>query len=58
MKGSDFIFEGVNLLYYKYHKINFICGGSYLESPDWRKKSNNNSEKKKINIFNTQQQLH
>ena len=38
MKGSDFIFDGVNLLYYKCHKINFKRGGSYIESPDWMKK--------------------
>ena len=38
MRGSDFIFDGVNLLYYKCHKINFKRGGSYIESPDWMKK--------------------
>ena len=34
MKGSDFIFDCVNLLYYKCHKINLNCGGSYIDSPD------------------------
>ena len=24
MRGSDFIFDCVNLLYFKFHKINFI----------------------------------
>ena len=33
MKGSDFIFDCVNLLYYKCHKINLNCGGSYIDSP-------------------------
>ena len=33
-KGSDFIFDGVNLLYYKCRKINFKRDGSYRESPD------------------------
>ena len=38
MKGSDFIFDSVQLLYYKYHKINFKRGGSYVDSPDRIKK--------------------
>ena len=33
MRGRDFIFDCVNLLYYKYHKINFNRGGSYIDSP-------------------------
>ena len=50
MRGSDFIFNSVQLLYYKCHKINFKCGGSCIDSPDWikkKKKSNNKSEKRK-----------
>ena len=38
MRGSDFIFDSVQLLYYKCHKINFKRGGSYNDSPDWIKK--------------------
>ena len=38
IRGSDFIFDSVQLLYYKYHNINFKCGGSYIDSPDWTKK--------------------
>ena len=34
MKGSDFIFDSVQQLYYKFHKINFRRGGSYIDSPD------------------------
>ena len=37
MRGSDFIFDSVKLLYYKCHKINFKRGG-YIDSPDWIKK--------------------
>ena len=37
MKGSEFIFDYVNLLYYQCHKINLICSGSYIDSPDWIK---------------------
>ena len=47
MKGSDFVFDSVQLLSYKCHRINFRRGGSYNDSPDWvrRDKSNNKSEK-------------
>ena len=38
MKGSDFIFDSVQLMYYKCHKLNFICRGSYIDSPDCIKK--------------------
>ena len=38
MKGSDFIFDSVQLLYYKCHKVNSKSGGSYIGSPDWIKK--------------------
>ena len=38
MKGSGFISDGVNLLYYKCHKINFKRGGLYIDSPNWIKK--------------------
>ena len=37
MRGSDFIFDLVQLLYYKCHKINFKDSGSYIDSPDWIK---------------------
>ena len=39
MKGSDFIFDWVNLFHYKCHKINLKCAGSYIDSPDWIKKA-------------------
>ena len=47
MKGSDFIFNSVQLMYYKCDKVSFIHGGSYIDSPDWikKKKSNNKSKK-------------
>ena len=34
MKGSDFIFNCVNLLHYQHHEINLNCGGSCMYSPD------------------------
>ena len=38
MKGSDFIFDSVQMMYYKCHKVNFKHGGSCIDSPDWIKK--------------------
>ena len=37
MRGSEFVFNYVQLLYCKCHKINLDCGGSYIDSPDWIK---------------------
>ena len=33
MEGNEFVFNYVHLLYYKCHKINLNCGGSYVDSP-------------------------
>ena len=56
MRGSQFVFDYVHLLYYKCHKINFNCGGSYIDYPDWIKKKKKQqkilSMKKLINAFN------
>ena len=60
MRGSDFIFDSVQLLYYKCYKINFKHGGSYNDSQDWtkKKKTTINPEMMMINVFSMQQQLH
>ena len=34
MRVSDFIFDSVQLMYYKCHKVNFKRSGSYIDSPD------------------------
>ena len=47
MKGSEFVFNHVHLLYYKCHKINQNHGGSYIYSPDWIK-----NKKVTINYIN------
>ena len=51
MRGSDFLFDSVQLLYYKCNKIKFKRGGLYIDSPDWtkRKKATVNNM---INVFN------
>ena len=55
MKGSDFIFDYLNLLEYECLRINFKLGGSQKDSPDWIKnKTTINPINKKItNFFNT-----
>ena len=37
MKGSDFVFDCFQFLYYKCHKINLNQVGSYIDTPDWIK---------------------
>ena len=37
MRGSEFEFDGVNLLYYDFNKVSLNRGGSYIESPKWIK---------------------
>ena len=37
MKLSDFVFDYVQLLYCKCHKINANLGGSYVDFPNWIK---------------------
>ena len=37
MKGSEFCFDSVDLLYYHLHKINLKRGESYIDSPKWLK---------------------
>ena len=37
MRGSDFEFDGIQLLYYDFNKISLNRGGSYIESAKWIK---------------------
>ena len=47
MKESGFNFDSVQLMYCKCHKVDFIRGGSYIDSPDWIKKKKATINKKK-----------
>ena len=49
MRGSEFVFDGVNLLHYDFNKISLNRGGSYIKSPDWigAKKATINPQNKK-----------
>ena len=38
MEGSEFIFDIVDLLYYKLDEISLSRGGSYIGSPEWLRK--------------------
>ena len=51
MRGSEFVYNYVQLLYYKCHKVNLNRGGSYIDSPDWikNKKATINPINKKDN---------
>ena len=37
MRGNNFIFDSVQLFYFKCHSINFERGGSYTDCPNWIK---------------------
>ena len=56
MKGSKFVFDYVQLLYYKCHKINLSRDQSYRDSPDWiknKKATINRFNKNIADVFNT-----
>ena len=37
MRGSEFVFDGIDLLHYNLHKTSLNRGGSYIDSPKWLK---------------------
>ena len=47
MKGIDFIFDSVQLMYYKFHKVNFKRDGLYIDSLDRIKKKKTTRNLKK-----------
>ena len=47
MRQSNFIFDSVQPMYYKCHKVNSKRSGSYIDSPDWIKKQKNPKNKSK-----------
>ena len=54
MRESEFILDGVDLLYYKLHRIGLNRGGSYIDSPEWlknKKPTINSINKKDDNCF-------
>ena len=59
MKSSDFVFNYVEFLYYKFHKMNINRGESRIVSPDWIKNKNlqENLKMMMMNVFITLQYL-
>ena len=53
MRGSDFVFNGINYFYYDFNKVSISKGGSYIESPKWLKdkKSTINQKNKDFKCF-------
>ena len=49
MRGSEFVFDGVDVLQYNLKKISLNRGGSYIDSPEWikNKKATINPKNKK-----------
>ena len=39
MRGSEFVFDSIDLLHYNLHKISLNRGGSYIDYPKWLKKA-------------------
>ena len=50
-RGSEFIPDSVEVLYYEFHKIDIIRAESYIVSPDWiiNKKATINPKNEKYN---------
>ena len=42
IREIDSIFDSVQVMYDKCHRVNFRHGGSYIDSPDWIKKTERN----------------
>ena len=47
MKGSEFMFNSIDSLYYNLNKITLSRGGSHIDSPEWLK-----NKKATINLQN------
>ena len=47
VRGSEFVFNNVDLLHYNLHKVSLNRSGSYIDSPEWLK-----SKEATINLKN------
>ena len=43
VRGSEFVFDSADLMHHNLHKISLNTCGSYIDSPEWLKKDNNES---------------
>ena len=44
MRGIELVFDGVDLLHYKLHKISLNRSGSDIDSPEWLKNKEGNKK--------------
>ena len=53
MRGSEFVYDGVDALYYNLNKVILGKGGSYIDSPKWlkNKKATINSQSRYDKFF-------
>ena len=52
LRGNEFVFDNIDLLCYKLHKISLNRGGSYINFPEWLKnKKDDNSKNNDNNCF-------
>ena len=53
MRGSEFVYDSVDALYYNLNKVSLIRGGSYIDSPKWiqNKKATINPKNNNDNCF-------
>ena len=54
MGGTEFIFDSVEKMHYRYHKVNFRCANSFIDSPDWIKKLKNQQSNCEEIIYNSE----
>ena len=47
MRGSEFVYDSVDILYYNRNKVSLSRGGSYIDSPKWLKNKKGNHKSKK-----------
>ena len=50
-RGSDLIFDSVQLMYYKHHRVIFVRSSSHIDSPNWIKKATTNPKSKGNKCF-------
>ena len=53
MRGSEFAFDSVDLLYYHLQKISLDRSGSYIDSPKWLKNKKATINPKNDDALNT-----
>ena len=53
MRGSEFVRDSIDLLYYHLQKVSLKRSGSYIDSPEWlkNKKATTNPQNNDNNCF-------